>query len=159
MVLPLRQRHRRTVIALGLVLPVVLTFGIAARKPAPIVASLPGELTAPQFGSATTVWDRSDLFAKTTIQARLLRENNSSGRFALKLSAHQDFVKPDLLVYWVAQNSKTTETIPDNAVLLGVFSAGPLFFSGKESNGDGRLLLYSLANQEIVAESKPFHLP
>src|SRR5262249_24700649 len=159
MIRPLRQRHRHIVIAMGVVLPIVFTMGVVARKPAPTVPSLPAKPGAPQFSSATTVWDRSDLFAKTAIQVRLLLESNSSGRFALELSAPQDFVRPDMLVYWVAQSSKTTDTIPDNAMLLGTFSAGPLLFSGKESNADGRLLLYSLANQEIVAQSKPFHLP
>jgi hypothetical protein len=155
MILQLRQRHRRMVMALAAALPFVFTIGIAARKPAPIAPSLLAEPAALQVGSATTVWDRWDLFPKTAIQVRLLRENNSGGRFALKLSA-KDFVKPDLLVYWVAQNSKTTDTIPDNAVLLGAFSGDPLLLPRKEVTEDSCLLLYSLADHEIVAISKPF---
>src|SRR5262245_24372362 len=106
MIRPLRQRHRRIVIAMGVVLPVAFTLGVAARKPVPTVPSLPTEPAAVQFSSTTTVWDRSDLFAKSAIQVRLLRENRSSGRFALRLSAGRDFAKPDLIVYWVAEALK-----------------------------------------------------
>jgi hypothetical protein len=156
MILRLRKRHRRIVIAMGVVLPVVFTLGVAARKPTPTVPSLPGETPNSRSGSAAVVWDRFDLFSKTAIRVRLFREKNGSGQIALKSSAPLHFVKPDLLVYWVAQSWKTTNTIPDNAVLLGAFSADSLLFSGKESNAEGRLLLFSLANQEIVAVSKPF---
>src|SRR5215831_5168489 len=61
MIRRLRQRHRHIVIVMGVVLPIVFTLGVAARKPAPTMPSLPAEPAAPQFGSATTVWDRSDL--------------------------------------------------------------------------------------------------
>jgi len=40
----LRQRHRRMVIALGVILPIAFALGIAARKSVPSLTSLPTEL-------------------------------------------------------------------------------------------------------------------
>jgi hypothetical protein len=158
MIRPLRQRHRRMVITLGLVLPVVLTVGIAARKPAPVVPSLPVEPATLHFGSATAVWVRSDLFAKTVIQAQLLRVNNNGSRFSLKLSAARDFVKPDLIVYWVAGNPQSVDSLPDSAMLLGAFYSASLVLPAEATVHAGVLVLYSLANNEIVEVSKSVRL-
>jgi hypothetical protein len=158
MIRPLRQRHRRIVIALGVTLPIVFCIGIAARRPVPSMASLPGQLGPFSHGSAATVWERSDLFAKAPIQARLLRESDRSGRFALELSGPRDFVKPDLIVYWVAGSSKVVETLPNNALLLGTFSLAVFTLPANIPSEDGSLVLYSLANNEIVAVSNPLRL-
>jgi hypothetical protein len=154
MIRPLRQRHRQIVMALGITLPIAFSIGIAARRPVPSMASVPGE-TSFLRGSAATIWERSDLFEKTTIQARLLRESGTGGRFALELSAPGNFVKPDLIIYWVAGGSKATEALPNNALLLGTFSLAAFQLPAIMAHEDGRLLLYSLANNEIVDASKP----
>ena len=158
MIRPLRQRHRKIVIALGVTLPILFSIGIAARRPVPTMASLPSELGTFSRGSAATVWKRSDLFTKAPIQARLLRESGKSGRFALELSAPGDFVKPDLIVYWVAGSSKVTGALPNNALLLGAFSLAVFTLPANMPSEDGILVLYSLANNEIEAVSKPLRL-
>jgi len=122
------------------------------------MASLPDELPIFSRASGATVWDRPDLFAKAPIQARLLRERDRSGRFALELSGPRDFVKPDLIVYWVAGSSKVVETLPNNALLLGAFSLAVFTLPANMPSEDGCLVLYSLANNEIVAVSKPLGL-
>src|SRR5690349_21830035 len=154
MVLPLRQCHRRIVIAMGVILPVALTLGVAARKPAPTVTSLPANLATPEISSATTVWDRSDLFAKAAIQVRLLRDNTNGSRFSLKFSAAKDFVKPDLLVYWIPEDSKGVNSLPESALLLGSFHSASLVLPAEAAVHPGVLVLYSLANGEIVGVSK-----
>lgn len=159
MIRPLRQRHRRIVITLGVSLPIVFIVGIAARSPVPNMASLPLESPTFSRASAATVWDRPDLFSKAKIHVRLLRASGDSSRFALELSAAKDFVKPDLIVYWISGNSEITEKLPDNALLLGAFGAGPLFLQTGRAGEDGYLVLYSLADNEIVAASKPLRLP
>jgi hypothetical protein len=159
MIRPLRQRHRRLVVVLGVFLPVALAVGIAARKPVPGMTSLPKELVASPREFAATEWERADLFTKTPIQVRLLRESTGSGRFAVAFSAAKDFVKPDLIVYWIAGNPKITDTLPDKARLLGAFnSVLALSLSPDAGPGSGVLVLYSLADQEIVDVSKPFAL-
>ncbi len=74
-----------------------------------------------------------------------------------ELSAPKNFAKPDLLVYWIAGNATTFDMIPDNAVLLGSFSnSAPLPFPRGEAESSGVLILYSLANHEVIDVSKPF---
>ena len=155
MIYPLRQRHRRIVIALGIFLPIVFVIGIAARKPAPTVAKLPAGLTATSQQFDAVEWKRADLFAKTPIEVYLLREQKSSGRFGIEFSAAKEFVKPDLIVYWVAGNPNMTDTLPDNAILLGAFSSTALPLSDEVAKSNGVLVLYSLADNEIADVSKP----
>ena len=160
MIRPLRQRHRRMVIVLGIFLPVALAVGIAARKPVPSVASLPAGLVASPHKFAVIEWERADLFTKTAIRVRLLRERAGAGHFAVKFSAAKDFVKPDLIVYWVTGNSNIDHVLPDNALLLGGFNPyTPLPLVEHIGATSGRLVLYSLADQEIVEISKPFNVP
>ena len=155
----LRQRHRRMVIVFGVLLPVAFAVGIAARKPVPGMTSLPKELVASPQQFAVTEWERADFFTKTPIQVRLLRESAGTGRFAVEFSATKDFVKPDLIVYWVAGSPKITDTLPDNARLLGAFNSSvALSLSPDAGAGSGVLVLYSLADQEVVEVSKPFAL-
>ena len=159
MIRPLRQRHRRMVIVLGVLLPVAFAVGIAARKPVPGMISLPKELVASPQQFPVTEWERADLFTRTPIQVRLLRETAGTGRFAVEFSAAKDFVKPDLIVYWIAGNPNIAETLPDNARLLGVFNSSvALSLPPEAALGSGVLVLYSLADQEIVEVSKPFAL-
>jgi hypothetical protein len=92
-----------------------------------------------------------------TIHVQVLRVVSNSGRIALNMSAPRNFVKADLLVYWVPAESQFKDTIPDNAVLLGSFVPGqPLHIPPGEAETPGTLVLYSLADQEIVAISKQF---
>src|SRR5437016_2663245 len=123
MIRPLRQRHRRMIIMLGIFLPIAFAFGIAARKPVARMTSLPEELVASPQNFAATEWERADLFTKTPIQVRLLRERRGAVRFAVEFSAAKDFVKPDLIVYWVSGNPILADKLPDNARLLGAFNS------------------------------------
>ena len=159
MIRRLRQRHRRMVIVLGAFLPVAFAVGIAARKSVPDMTSLPKELVTPRQKFAATEWERADLFTKAPIQVRLLRESAGAGHFAVEFSAAKDFVKPDLIVYWVTGSPNVTDTLPDNARLLGVFNSSvALLLPLDAASGSGELALYSLADQEIVEVSKPFAL-
>src|SRR5712671_5900637 len=152
---PLRQRHRHVVIALGIFLPIAFGVGIVARRPAPSMDSLPNGLVAAPQKFAATEWERNDLFVKSPILIRLLRENTNTGRFAVAFSAAKDFVKPDLMVYWVAGNSTNAGTLPENATLLGGFFSAALPLPSEAATNSGVLVLYSLADNEIVEMSKP----
>ena len=155
MIRPLRQRHRRMFIALGIFLPVAFVVGISARKTVPTATVLPAALIATPQQFAAVKWERADLFAKSPVQVRLLREQRDAGRFAIALSAANGFVKPDLIVYWVEGNPKITGALPANAILLGTFAATILPLSDEVANSSGVLILYSLADNEIVDVSKP----
>lgn len=155
MIRPLRQRHRRMVIVLGVFLPIAFAVGIAARKPVPDMTSLPKELVASPQQFAVAEWERAGLFTKTPIQVRLLRESAGTGRFAVEFSAAKDFVKPDLIVYWLAGSPNITDTLPDNARLLGAFNSSALPLPQEATQSDGVIVLYSLADNEVVDVSKP----
>jgi hypothetical protein len=158
MIRPLRQRHRRTFLALGIFLPMAFALGIFARKPLPEVKSLPKEISPAINSFADEVWSRADLFPKSPVKIRLLREQSGTGKFAVAFSAEKFFVKPDLLVYWSAGNQSITNALPDNAILLGAFNAPQLSLPAAAEKTDGRLVLYSLADNEIVDSSKPIRL-
>jgi hypothetical protein len=155
MIRRLRQRHRHVVIALGICLPGLFAVGIAARKPAPMVNELPAALAAARQPSENFEWQRADLFMKSPVQVRLLREPSNSGAFAISFSAAKDFVKPDLLVYWVAGSPEIADSLPEGARLIGAFDpASALVLPPEAAVQTGRLILYSLADNEIVNVSK-----
>ena len=158
MIRPLRQYHRRLVMALGIFLPVAFALGIAARKVVPTATFLPAALVgAPRLFEAVE-WERADLFAKSPVPVQLLREQTNSGQFAFDLTAPKDFVKPDLLVYWVEGNPKNARVLPANAILLGTFGATTLPLPDGVTHSGGALLLYSLANNEIIEVSQPIQV-
>jgi hypothetical protein len=154
MIRPLRQRHRRAVLALGIFLPVAFAVGITARKPAPEVDSLPQELASPATQFASQKWQRADLFPKSPVQICLMREHGETGKFAIKLSAPKDFIRPDMIVYWVSGSAAITDAVPASAILLGSFSSAALPFPDEFTKANGRIVLFSLADNEIVDVSR-----
>lgn len=152
MIRPLRIRHRRIFTVLGVVLPVAFGLGIAARKPVPLMSAVPGNLQAASRAPGPLVWERADLFKKAPVQVRLLREG---GRLAVACVATDDFAKPDLLVYWSQGDAPVTNHLPGNAVLLGAFSSSALPVPEAAERASGVLVLFSLADQEVVAISQP----
>ena len=158
MIRPLRQLHRRAMITLACVLPLALAVGVTVRKPVPAMAALPAGLLAVSPNFPTIQWERDGLFPKSPVCMRLRRESASAGHFAVELLAAPDFVKPDLLVYWATGNSPVTDTLPDHARLLGVLGAIPVFpLPDSVTAQPGVLVLFSLADNEIVDTSQPIN--
>jgi hypothetical protein len=155
MILALRRRHRRVFLILGVLLPMAFIGGIAARRPVPAVAALPRELQGVMQKFAATNWTRADLFAKAPVRIRLLREHIDGGEFGLTFLAAKDFVKPDLIVYWSAGDAAIRDGLPEDAVLLGTFSSAVLPVPDEAAHAIGKVILYSLADGEIVDVSKP----
>ena len=158
MIQPLRRRHRQVFMLLGFTLPVVLIVGFATHPPVPAATGLAPDLTTTATTVSTLVWQRDGLFAKAPVQVRLLRAPDGIGRFALNLTGAKDFLKPDLLVYWVSGQPEITDTLPGDARLLGAFSASALPLPAEAVHGSGVLVLYSLADNELVAVSRPVEL-
>ena len=154
MILHLRERHRRIFAVLGVLLPLGFGWGIATRRTVPHPAALPSELSSWTQNFTATDYERGDLFGKSAVRVRLWREQGT-GRFAVGFNAAKDFLKPDLMTYWSAGHPRTSDTLPPEARLLGAFVAGPLVLPPEASGTDGYLILFSLADQEIVDVSKP----
>lgn len=153
MILALRQRHRRMFAAIGCLLPVAFMVGIGARRPVPSVSQLPRALMTEEVESGSTVWERDDLFAKIAVNVRLNR--TASGDLTMTCTAKGDFAKPDLIVYWETRGATNVAALPDSATLLGAFSVGALRLPANVAMQEGALILFSLADQEIVAVSQP----
>jgi hypothetical protein len=160
MILQLRQRHRRVFALLGVLLPLAFIAGIALRRTIPPAAALPSGLSTQTITFTATGHEWAGLFAKAPLIVRLFRDR-ASGALAAGFSAPKDFLKPDLLVYWSAAPPTNTDTLPPDARLLGAFVAEPLVLPAESTATEGHLILFSLANQELVDVSKPirFEVP
>lgn len=144
---------------IGVLLPAAFVAGVAARKPIPTAKELPNTLSSAQATFSMKQWEREDLFSNIAVRVQLLREASSMTRTAIQISAPKDFVKADLLVYWVHAELTLKDKIPDDTVLLGAFVSGqPLPVPPVLTAKPGSLFLYSLANQEIVGTSRQISL-
>lgn len=167
MIASLRRRHRwMAPLFIGVVPGVVLVAGIVGRLPAPFESddSLAGfeniEWTAP-VASLGLIWNGIGL------EASLKRDD---ARSALVVDIVDPPLKPDILLYWIpaaAEIPTSTDPpvsaaqLPASAVFLGalkerrqaVFELPP-----RTLEGNGRIVLYSLAYREIVSVSSSVNL-
>ncbi len=155
MIRPLRQRHRQIFFGLGIFLPLTFALGILARKPVPLNPPLPPTLASSALQFPLVKWERGDLFSKTAIRVRL-RQTKTADNFAVEFSAPKNFTQPDVITYWVAGKIGKLEELPASAILLGSFNA-TLPLPTTASQSEGTLILYSLADAEIVDVSKPIN--
>lgn len=140
---------------LGVLLPLALVIGAAARKATPPAEGLSPELSPKTRTFTATDYERDDLFAKSRVKVRLWQDLNT-GQYGVGLVAPKDFIKPDLLVYWLAGRPNVSDELPADATLVGAFVTTVLPLPDEATNKEGVLILYSLADQEIVDVSKPF---
>jgi len=154
MTLALRRRHRRILAALSVLLPVALAAGIVARRTVPDATALSAALSSSTQTFTATGHELVDLFPSTPVRVSLWRERDN-GRFAVGFVAARDFTKPDLLAYWTAGHPSTAGKLPSEATLLGGFVGRPLTLPVEAASAEGSLILFSLADQEVVDVSKP----
>ncbi len=154
MIYSLRQKHRQIFGVLGVLLPLMLVIGIAARRAVPPLEMLPPELSSVSqtFTATDTVHD--DLFAKAEVSVRVWKDLQS-GQLAVGFNAPKHLLKPDLLVYWTPSARQSLAELPADAVLLGAFAAGPLAVPPEAAEVAGALVLFSLGDQALVDVSKP----
>ncbi len=157
MILPLRQLHRRAILAMGIFLPVALATGLWLRVPVPTMSGLPPGLGQGLARQATnqTDWCCTNLFQKFSITVRLFLERTPVPRALLSFSADRDFLQPDLLVYWLPGSPVVMDALPDNATLLGEFHSPTLLLPTEAASRPGVFVLYSLADNKIVDASRP----
>ena len=157
MIRPLRQRHRVMMFALTVIIPAGFAVGIATRREVPtsrVAAS--GHFA--EARSQSELWSRDDLWEKKAIHTRLLSVGPGQ-QLAVELASADRIVRPDVLLYWFPGERKIQDSLPDDAFLLGSFDASnpiPLTLPAEAGKQTGVLALYSLADHEIIALSKPF---
>src|SRR5262245_45252008 len=122
MILPLRQRHRRMFAVLSVLLIVTFAAGLVARKQIPTTDTFPPELLPRTQTFTATDYERDDLFEKSAVRVRLWKDL-STGQLAVGFLAPKEFLRPDLMAYWVGVRPQATNVLPPDAVLLGLFVA------------------------------------
>jgi hypothetical protein len=142
------------VCTLGVLLPVAFAAGIVARKAVPVAATVPPGLAGQVDDFSKVLWTKTNIWPGQHIVTSLLQ--NAAGSVAVELML-RDLVKPDVLVYWVAGKESAAEGLPENARLLGALSNASPFPIPPDVRGEvGYFILYSLADQEVVAVSAAF---
>ena len=136
MIQPLRRYHRFSFYTLGIVLPVLFSAGLVARRPLVIVEPTSDRIHLTMPNSTAMVTDSRELWG----------------------SAVDD---PDVLVYWT-EDEPELDSLPVRAHLLGSLQAarsGALRVPRGDRNR-GHLILYSLAYQKPVAKARvPKEMP
>jgi hypothetical protein len=155
MIRPLRRRHRVTFFALTVLLPVAFGAGMAARKSGPATASPPPTLSVETPRFDTVLWERDDLWEQMSVRLRFT--SDEAGRLAVTILPKLEIIRPDLIVYWAPGPPKLDGKLADDAIFLGALNRnGALRWPANATGQEGTLLLYSLADHEIVAASKSF---
>lgn len=154
MILHLRRRHRQIVCTLAFALPVLLATGIAARRPVPIANSLPASLSSNDSHLGRVLWSRTDLWPSQ--ESTSILRDDPVGFVAIGFVFH-GLLKPDVLVYWTAAQQTAGDRLPADARLFGALVNGKTIPVPADVRGKtGRLILYSLAEHEVVATSESF---
>ena len=150
MIRPLRRRHRVLVASLAVLLPPAFVAGIAGRPNLAGTAPRPTALLDRPETTRPVQWSHPNLWPGHVIQTELSRSHGSP---LLRLDV-QEPPRPDTLLYWVGGAPRPNARLPDGAVLLGgVDRAAALPIPAVALGQPGYLLLYSLADREVVATS------
>ena len=155
MILPLRRRHFAVFSVLAVVLPLAYVAALATRDPLPIAPAIPAELTEaiPMDLAERLAWIRTGpLWTELGIETAVLPD--AGGPVEIALRPTRDPKLPKALVYWVPGVQART-ALPDDAVLVGSLAGQwPVRLSAPaEARGTpGRLIVYSLGHQRVVAE-------
>ena len=147
MIAELRRTHRFASVALAVAVPVVFAAAIASRPDLPVNSLLPSGTYAPDAVSTIPLaWSHPDVSGELARRA--------DGRIALDIDARSIATAPDVLVYWLEPNDKTDP--PEAGSLLGALRGTHRQLidlpAGAAERG-GRLALYSLTHDEIIATS------
>ena len=153
-----RRAHRWLVCGLAPVAAVVFVSAVLSRAPEPRVASLPPFPTArPDLPSAAigdAQWTREYLFVGWPA-----RVAGYAGGI-LELKPLRPLQAPDVLVYW-SPTIDAGPSLPGDAHLIGRLG-GPVVHRFRLPHADasphasgavGRLVLYSLGHQEVLAQA------
>ena len=154
MIQPLRAVHRRTFVALTLVLPAILLIGLGARRPR-LGPSAHGT-DVPDTGNM--VRESSTLWQKHSIQSRFYRKPDRPLDTYVVLLPAEELNEPDLLLYW-ATSVPQGNILPGEARLVGAFTAGKAFLLPLNEKPARYLVLFSPAHQTVFDIARVEKLP
>ncbi len=146
----LRRRHRFAFGFLALALPAGLVAGLAVRSDPPAAGQ------QPEFDSSLSgrvLLESSELWGRLPLNTRI---SDPGGGLTVELAPRRSLRRPALLLYWSAAASDSGR-LPADSRLLGAFAGTHLQAFGlprEAAQVGGRLILYSLGHQEIVASAR-----
>lgn len=147
MIQPLRALHRGIFFSLAVVLPAVLVAGLSTRHR---VLEPPRQIDLALSNPPGTllILEKTESVDHHRLQLRLLRDAAKTRDFYVQFVLDSPWVVPDVLVYSSANPG--TDGLPDHAQLLGPFQPKEIYRLSAPA-GNGYALLYSLAQQKILA--------
>jgi hypothetical protein len=152
MIQALRQRHRTLISALALTLPAVFASGLLVRQPVPATGNLPTAPARLMPGDGRIAPSERSGLPESPFAVRLLPGTGSAVGAVIELLTTRELSAPDVLIYWSAAEPEAGR-LPAEATLLGPLKGarGARFAVPERAAPAGRLILYSLARQEVVA--------
>jgi hypothetical protein len=142
MIQPLRKMHRTIFFALGIVLPVLFTAGLASRHaPLPVAGTVVGKLAQTNGGTEFVLNHGSSKF-----KVRLVESKKGGSEREFLAMPDSGFLAPDVFVYW--SETQPGASLMPNAKLLGKLGPGELYRI--PSGSGGYLVLYSVAQNEVL---------
>jgi hypothetical protein len=154
MIQPLRSAHRRTFVALALVLPAILLAGIEARHPGTDVTERSPELPP----TAYLVRESNGLWTQHSIATKFYSRSDSSKDIYVVLRPMQALSEPDLLLYW-STNAPQGNSLPSESFLVAPYAADEAFALPPENGRAGNLILFSLGHQAVFDLARVEKLP
>lgn len=154
MIRPLRQRHRIVISTLAVLLPLAFALGLSSRKAPPRMQETPTPLRESSAILPQVLFETEDLWPDFKIFTRLLADALPPTRLAVELQPQKNLSAPDILVYWTQQNSGEEAAPLTEAYLLGTLAGKQTrnwFLPEAALQSEGKLILYSLAHQTVLA--------
>ena len=145
MIHPLRTTHCSMFLALALFLPVLFVSGLFSRhkwptKPTPDSIQLRADEVA--------VSEQTANLNGRKFAVRIFADRSNQDELEIQLSPTLSLVIPDVLVYW--SETESTPELSANARLLGPFSPTDHYRLPAEARGRGFIVLYSLAQKQVL---------
>ena len=153
MIHSLRKRHRRASMVLAVLVPGLFAIGLGMRTEWPDAMKIGTGPRSAQVGGIDDLWSTDG--ARTT----LVQVRDGSRRIVIEGPDPFVAIIADPLLYWAVEERDFGDSLPEGAVFLGPFdsSSGVILSSTPDvTEASGRLIVYSLARQEIVAVSRNF---
>lgn len=142
---------------LAVLVPLLFIGALLVRPDVPVMDTLPELHAADTLVFDHVLAETDDLWAEIGMTTRLKGDQATApNHLAVELEPHQPLNLADPLVYWDLSSTGSTQQLPASAYLLGPLpGSGSRQFTLPDTARfvNGRLLIYSVAHQELLASA------
>ena len=156
MIRNLRDRHRSIFSVLALALPVAFVAALFMRPAPPPAQPITISPADPISSFTQCIFAEGNLWPQLAITVRVFADAMPPAQLALELEPASALPVPEVLVYWKAGAAAGEGGELRDAFLLGALAGEqPRRWSlpRQATQGDGQLLLYSLAHQTLLGRA------